>query len=59
MNKCVHMFWIKSKNICDPLCENPAKIIFLWFAVFYQKQPAYDNEHSVKIVPFISLMLTE
>ncbi len=24
-------------NICDPLCENPAKVIFLWFAVFYKK----------------------
>ncbi len=20
--------------ICDPLCENPAKVMFLWFAVF-------------------------
>ncbi len=26
----------KSAN-CDPLCENPAKVIFLWFAVFQKK----------------------
>ncbi len=25
------------KTICDPLCENPAKVIFLWFAVVYKK----------------------
>ncbi len=23
------------KYICDPLCENPAKVIFVWLAVFY------------------------
>ncbi len=24
-------------HTCDPLCENPAKVIFLWFTVFYIK----------------------
>ncbi len=24
--------------IYDPLCENPAKVIFLWFAVFNKKK---------------------
>ncbi len=23
--------------VCDPLCETPAKVNFLWFAVFYKK----------------------
>ncbi len=27
----------RSDHICDLLCENPAKVIFLWFAVFYKK----------------------
>ncbi len=39
-------------DICDPLCENPAKVIVLWFAVFYKKNPpSYGKEHSVKIEP--------
>ncbi len=29
--------WSPVLNICDPLCENPAKVIFVWFAVFYKK----------------------
>ncbi len=31
------IYWDAPVNICDPLCENPAKVIFLWFAVFYIK----------------------
>ncbi len=39
-------------RVCDPLCENPAKVIFLWFAVFYKiNHPSYGKEHSVKIEP--------
>ncbi len=48
--------------ICDPLCENPAKVIFCdsLFAVFYKKKyPSYGKEHSVKKITFISLILTE
>ncbi len=36
-------------RICDPLCENPAEVIFLWFAVFCKKKTSlYGKEHSVK-----------
>ncbi len=48
------IFAIKEKSIiltdtiiCDPLCENPAKVIFLWFAFFYKR--SYGKEHSVKM----------
>ncbi len=38
--------------VCVPLCQNPAKVIFVWFAVFYEKNhPSYGKEHSGKIVP--------
>ncbi len=36
------MFRLFSKE-CDPLCENPAKVIFLWFAVFYKKMNMVKN----------------
>ncbi len=35
--------------ISDPLCEDPAKVILLWFAVFYKNRPSYGTENSVKI----------
>ncbi len=27
-----------SVYVCDPLCKNTAKVIFVWFAVFYKKK---------------------
>ncbi len=54
-----HWKWIKSFHqscpktyvyICDPLCENPAKVIFCDFAVFYKKNNSYGKEHSVKML---------
>ncbi len=37
-------------DIWDPLCKNPAEVIFLWIAVLYKKNhPSYGKERSVKI----------
>ncbi len=30
----IEKIYYKYIYICDPLCENPAKSLFLWFAVF-------------------------
>ncbi len=48
--------------ICDPLCENPAKVIFLYslFAVFYKKNILRMVKNILwKKITFISLILTE
>ncbi len=28
-------------GVCDTLSENPAKVIFLWFAIFYQTKSSF------------------
>ncbi len=48
------------ETICDPLCENPAKVIFLWFAVFYKKtNMLHKVKNIVWYLTFLSLILTE
>ncbi len=47
--------------ICDPLCENPTKVIFCdsLFAVFYKKILRMVKNILWKKITFISLILTE
>ncbi len=42
-------------TICDPLCENPAKVIFLWFAVFYKTYPSYGKNIPWKLNLYICI----
>ncbi len=35
--------------MCDPLCENPAKVIFCDLLFSKQHHTSYGNEHSVKM----------
>ncbi len=44
------------ETICDPLCENPAKVIF---AVFYKKIILHMVKNIVWYLTFIYLILTE
>ncbi len=44
---------------CDPLCENPAKVNFLWFTVFYINSSFIWKRTFCENVTFISLILTE
>ncbi len=56
-----HLFILKQK--CDPLCENPAKVILFVIYYFLQKKnhPSYSKEHSVdsENLTIIYLILTE
>ncbi len=45
--------------IYDPLCENPAKVFFCDLLFSKKKNPSYVKEHSVTILPFYILILTE
>ncbi len=56
------IFIIITMIICDPLCENPAKVIFCdsLFAVFYKKIILRMVKNILwKKITFISLILTE
>ncbi len=44
-------------KIWDPPCENPAKVIFLWFAVLYKKKILYIT--FCENVTFKSLILSK
>ncbi len=36
-------------NICDPLCENPAKVIFCDLLSSTKNHPSFGKEYSVKM----------
>ncbi len=38
-------------SMCDPLCENPAKVFFCDLLFYTQNHPSYSKEHSVKNLP--------
>ncbi len=51
--------FIQQHKLCDPLCENPAKVIFLWFAVFYKILSLIWKRTFCENITFISSILTE